>query len=155
MFTDDIILWLEHNGYTHTINASSTRDGYLPRESTIEYMELPLYDVSSFNIQPWLEPVAKQLDRVYARYISEIRFQKGNGYNRNGNSNGNGSRIGQTTKVLVHCQAGISRSVTLVLYWLMTRKGMTFNDAFEYIKTRRNIANPNSGFVKILTQIHG
>ncbi len=141
MFTDDIIWWLECNGYSHTINASGTRAGYAPRQSTIGYMELPLSDTPEFDIAPWLEPVAKQLDHIHASYINELRARRGNISPK------------RISKVLVHCQAGVSRSVTLVAYWLMTRKGMTFDDAITFIRQRRKIANPNKGFTQILKNL--
>lgn len=51
--------------------------------------------------------------------------------------------------VLVHCQAGMSRSVSLVLYYLM--KSNEYDDiikGMEYIKECRIIADPNIGFLK-------
>lgn len=48
--------------------------------------------------------------------------------------------------VLVHCMAGISRSVSLVTYYLMKKYHVSYNTAIDYIKTRRSIANPNECF---------
>ena len=50
-------------------------------------------------------------------------------------------------RVLVHCAAGISRSASMVIAYLMYTRGMSFNDAYAYVKDRRNIVNPNMGFV--------
>jgi protein-tyrosine phosphatase len=49
-------------------------------------------------------------------------------------------------KVLVHCVMGISRSVTIVLAYLMIVCGYTYEDAFDYVKSIRPIINPNIGF---------
>ncbi|KAG0054623.1 dual specificity phosphatase 12 [Gryganskiella cystojenkinii] len=54
-------------------------------------------------------------------------------------------------KVLVHCMAGASRSVTVVCAYLMKTKGMTADEALETVKKLRHIAGPNDGFV---TQLH-
>ncbi|KAM3144464.1 hypothetical protein pb186bvf_003333 [Paramecium bursaria] len=52
--------------------------------------------------------------------------------------------------VLVHCFAGVSRSVTLTCAYLMKTNSWTFDQALEYVKTRRPIAWPNNGFRKQL-----
>ncbi|KAL0414596.1 UNVERIFIED_CONTAM: Dual specificity protein phosphatase 1 [Sesamum radiatum] len=49
--------------------------------------------------------------------------------------------------VLVHCFAGRSRSVTVVIGYLMFKNGMSFAEALEYVKTKRPVASPNSGFM--------
>eukprot|EP00270_Netrium_digitus_P018637 TRINITY_DN7117_c0_g1_i1.p1 TRINITY_DN7117_c0_g1~~TRINITY_DN7117_c0_g1_i1.p1 ORF type:complete len:208 (+),score=61.68 TRINITY_DN7117_c0_g1_i1:235-858(+) len=54
--------------------------------------------------------------------------------------------------ILVHCLAGMSRSVTVVVAYLMKTKGMSFREALFYVKQRRAIAQPNSGFVRQLEQ---
>jgi hypothetical protein len=54
---------------------------------------------------------------------------------------------------LVHCQAGISRSVTFVVAYLMQRKQMSLKDAFLAVKSARPQAGPNSGYWKQLMQL--
>ena len=54
--------------------------------------------------------------------------------------------------ILVHCMAGISRSVSLVSYFLMKRYGLPFNQVINSIKTKRIIANPNDSFKLQLSQ---
>lgn len=49
--------------------------------------------------------------------------------------------------VLVHCAAGVSRSATLVIAYLMKRKGMPFLEAYSFVKERRPIIRPNEGFL--------
>ncbi len=50
-------------------------------------------------------------------------------------------------RVLVHCSQGVSRSVTLVIAYLMWRHGQCFEEAFAAVKAARGVANPNIGFV--------
>jgi protein tyrosine phosphatase len=49
-------------------------------------------------------------------------------------------------KILVHCSYGISRSATIVIAYLMKYKGMRLNEAYKYVKDRRDIIEPNMGF---------
>ena len=46
--------------------------------------------------------------------------------------------------------AGISRSATLVIAYLMKYMGMSMQQAFTTISTKRRKINPNSGFMKQL-----
>jgi protein-tyrosine phosphatase/Leucine-rich repeat (LRR) protein len=52
----------------------------------------------------------------------------------------------ESSGILVHCIAGQSRSVCLVLSYLMKYHNMSFNDAMDYVKTRRHTAQPNMSF---------
>ncbi|EDV28726.1 expressed hypothetical protein, partial [Trichoplax adhaerens] len=51
---------------------------------------------------------------------------------------------------LVHCQAGISRSTTIVVSYLMRHNGHSFDDAYKYVKKMRPIVSPNISFVGAL-----
>lgn len=55
-------------------------------------------------------------------------------------------------KVLVHCEAGISRSPTICMAYLMKAKQFRLKDAFDYIKQRRSVVSPNFGFMGQLLQ---
>ena len=48
--------------------------------------------------------------------------------------------------VLVHCVAGMSRSVALVLAWLLYAERMQLRAALDLVRQRRPIALPNPGF---------
>lgn len=51
---------------------------------------------------------------------------------------------------MVHCLAGVSRSVSLVLAYLIKHRGMSYREAYELIKGRRKIIHPNDGFIEQL-----
>ena len=54
------------------------------------------------------------------------------------------------TNVLVHCLAGISRSATIVIAYLIKMNKMSFDQAYNFVKKRRKIIFPNPGFVRQL-----
>ena len=58
--------------------------------------------------------------------------------------------------------AGISRSTTLLIAYLIRYRGMKSDEALQYVRSRRSIVNPNPGFwnqlkqyEKILIKRHG
>jgi len=53
-------------------------------------------------------------------------------------------------RVLVHCRAGISRSVTIICAYLIATKRITAKDALKLVRKKRPRANPNYGFWKQL-----
>uniref|UniRef100_A0A3Q3VK01 Uncharacterized protein n=1 Tax=Mola mola TaxID=94237 RepID=A0A3Q3VK01_MOLML len=55
-------------------------------------------------------------------------------------------------KVLIHGNAGISRSAALVIAYLMETFGMKYRDAFSHVQERRFCINPNVGFVHQLQE---
>ncbi len=56
-------------------------------------------------------------------------------------------------KVIVHCKAGISRSASTIIAYLMIYKKMNLEDAYYYVLKRREIIEPNDGFIKQLKQL--
>jgi len=45
---------------------------------------------------------------------------------------------------------GISRSVTMLIAYLMTYEDLLYHEALRHVREKRPIANPNSGFEKHL-----
>mmetsp|Transcript_24338 Transcript_24338/g.28021 ORF Transcript_24338/g.28021 Transcript_24338/m.28021 type:complete len:367 (-) Transcript_24338:254-1354(-) len=54
--------------------------------------------------------------------------------------------------VLVHCQRGISRSATCVLFYLMRKAGMTLEEALKVCQRRRPQICPNPAFMEQLSR---
>ena len=48
--------------------------------------------------------------------------------------------------ILVHCQAGISRSASIVISYVMKLKKMEFQDALKFVRSKRYQIAPNQGF---------
>lgn len=48
--------------------------------------------------------------------------------------------------ILVHCNAGISRSASVIIGYLMLNFNFNFSKAFEHVRLARNCIKPNCGF---------
>ncbi|CDW78924.1 protein-tyrosine phosphatase [Stylonychia lemnae] len=58
--------------------------------------------------------------------------------------------VSKNGKVFVHCYAGVSRSATIVIAYLMLEHGLSFSAAIKLVKSKRPFINPNDGFRKQL-----
>merc|ERR1719491_605229 len=52
----------------------------------------------------------------------------------------------EKARVLVHCHAGISRSATITIAYLMFAWKLTMFDALTHLQSKRYIITPNQGF---------
>lgn len=52
--------------------------------------------------------------------------------------------------VFIHCLKGVSRSASVVIAFLILKKGLTFEVAFDYVRSKRFCINPNSSFLNTL-----
>ena len=114
---------LKQNGITHVLNCV----GFVCPEyfkDDFVYRTLWLQDSPSEDITSILYDVFD--------YFEDVREQSG--------------------RVFVHCCQGVSRSTSLVIAYLMWREGQSFDDAFQYVKAARGIADPNMGFACQLLQ---
>jgi hypothetical protein len=50
------------------------------------------------------------------------------------------------TNVLVHCAAGISRSSAMLISYLMRKYQLTFEKAWDLVKSKRSCSYPNMNF---------
>lgn len=115
--------WLKQHGITHIVNASIEIPNYFPNNFT--YLRLNLFDIPQQKIYQALEPSYRFMDNA----------------------------ISKEGKVLVHCHAGVSRSTSIVLYYLMKKDKMSLPEALNYVKVRRPRVNPNQGFIKQLNSL--
>ena len=115
---------LKEKGITHIINILSQR--FEPYPSDFEYMHICAYDVTNWTL-------------IY-------NFQATNLFIRDALKNGG--------KVYIHCMCGISRSVSVLLAYLMTQSTKTLDILLREVQTVRPIANPNPGFIDQLMEFH-
>jgi protein-tyrosine phosphatase len=98
------------------------------KECRSEYFHLgikvnnyPIIDSSKFKINPYID-----------RIIDDI--------NRN---------ISNRDPVFIHCRMGRSRSVAIILAYLIKYNNKTLSESLQYVKNQRKI-NPNAGFMSEL-----
>jgi len=56
-------------------------------------------------------------------------------------------RYSKHNGVLVHCMAGVSRSATVVIAYIMKKLGLSCTEASKFVQDRHPIADPNIGFM--------
>jgi predicted protein tyrosine phosphatase len=105
-------------------------------EKKHQYLRVDILDLPSQNIRKHFDTVIEFIGSCFFSVPSAV-----NGFLHLDNalqSNGN---------VLVHCSAGISRSPTLVLAYLMKKNHWTLDQAFEKMRKLRQIVDPNVSFI--------
>jgi protein-tyrosine phosphatase len=117
---------LNHNRITHVINLTTNIPNKF--EPSIEYLRIHIFDLPSERIQTHFKDTFDFIDKAISN---------------NGENN-----------VLVHCNAGVSRSSTIVIAYLMQKKIFkTYKEAFEHLKRVRPIVCPNFGFINQLNKL--
>jgi predicted protein tyrosine phosphatase len=113
---------LKKNGITHILTVAM---GLMPKFPTqFTYKLISILDCPSANLKVHFQPC--------------IKFLK--------------DSIQSGGTVLVHCFAGVSRSTTIVIAYLMQEFGMTMAEALKHVKKQRYFINPNDGFRRQLQQ---
>lgn len=113
---------LRELGITCLLNVSTTCKNMFEQE--FDYMNIPVNDNDSANLSSWFDKAI--------HFIDNARDNDG--------------------KVLVHCQAGVSRSATVCIAYLMYKNNMTLEDAFDHVRARRGIISPNLNFMQQLKE---
>ena len=57
-------------------------------------------------------------------------------------------------RILIHCYKGVSRSVSVLISYLIYLYKWTYDKAFDFVQSKRPIANPNIGFYLQLKTFH-
>ena len=57
-------------------------------------------------------------------------------------------------RVLIHCYKGVSRSVSIIISYLIFLHKWSYDEAFDFVQLKRPIANPNIGFYLQLKTFH-
>ncbi len=55
--------------------------------------------------------------------------------------------------VLIHCHCGVSRAPTVAIVHRIVHAGDSLRNAWQLVKSRRRMAQPNPGFVRLLVDV--
>ena len=61
--------------------------------------------------------------------------------------------IQQQDNILIHCQAGVSRSASIVIGYLIHSRRLSAKEALDYVQQRRPCVRPNPGFWRELQEL--
>jgi hypothetical protein len=103
-------------------------------------MHLGLEDNTKEDIYMYFESSTAFIDSVATLPVATLPLQEGSS-----------STSSSLPSVLVHCHSGMSRSVTICMAYLMW-KGKSLIEAFEMVKSTRQQASPNAGFMEQLCE---
>lgn len=104
------------------LNVTEEVPNAFERDPEFKYMQCSVRDDLSHDISKWFKATADFIDQGLASGVS----------------------------VLVHCAAGVSRSATIMIMYLIQRKSCSLHDAYHHVLERRNIIEPNMAFYEQL-----
>jgi len=113
---------LRDNGITFVVNATPDLPNPAGARIGVEYLRVPVDDMPQAQLNAHFDYVTQK--------INQVKLNGG--------------------KTLVHCVAGISRSSTLCIAYLMRYEGLSLLASHQLVKTSRPIIRPNNGFWKQL-----
>ncbi|XP_038666636.1 dual specificity protein phosphatase 10 [Scyliorhinus canicula] len=103
----------------YIINVTTHLPLYHYEQGIFRYKRLPATDSNKQNLRQYFEEAFEFIEEAH---------QCGKG-------------------LLIHCQAGVSRSATIVIAYLMKHTLMTMTDAYKFVKGKRPIISPNLNFM--------
>ncbi|XP_021119655.1 dual specificity protein phosphatase 8 isoform X2 [Heterocephalus glaber] len=109
---------MTQNGISYVLNASNS----CPKPDFIcesRFMRIPINDNYCEKLLPWLDKSVEFIDKAKL----------------------------SSCQVIVHCLAGISRSATIAIAYIMKTMGMSSDDAYRFVKDRRPSISPNFNFL--------
>jgi hypothetical protein len=119
-------LWMRQNDITHvlTVMPESQIPTIAPLPLSGTRKVVPVLDVSSTPIQDHFSDIFRWM-----------------------------THLPKDSKLLIHCQAGISRSVTLLASYFIRRYRMTYEETIHHMRQYRRQCGPNNGFVYQLRRL--
>jgi len=114
--------YLKQNKISCVLTVADVKSFTLPKSIVPNHLIIPADDHQSFKLSKYFTTCFK--------FIHENRSKGKN--------------------VLVHCMAGISRSSTIIIGYLMTNENMSLEIAYKFVRQKRRAAFPNFGFMKQL-----
>lgn len=116
---------IQGNGITWIVNATIELPKFKPFKD--KTLRIPVTDDRSSDINPFLEHAADAIHEL----------------------------ISHKEKVVVHCQAGVSRSTVIVLAYLIKWHKMSLRSAYNMVYNKRPVIRPNTTFLHALVKFEG
>ena len=114
--------WLIKHKIKHILNATIDIHNRYPLE--FNYLTIPIDDSLECDLNPYLQEAFDFIDQA----------------------------VNNKEYILVHCVAGVSRSASLVIYYLIKEYKLTYQSSFKTIRKVRSIVYPNPNFKRQLLQ---
>ena len=112
---------LQQLGITHIMNVTEKSPSF---PDDFQYFSLSIHDQPNVKISNFFKEGAEWIKDAITKRQED----------------------GQVGKVLIHCRAGVSRSVTMCAAYLMLIEGMQLHSAVEWMYHQRPVICPNEGF---------
>ena len=124
--------------YLYVGNFASSADAKFLNDRKIKYI-LNVTPSPSHNVQPDIEYLSISIndndkEDILSNFDQSITFIN------------KAKAAGPDYNVLVHCHFGISRSVTIVIAYVMKEKGWPLARAMKFVRNRHPNGEPNFGF---------
>ncbi|KAL5965667.1 Dual specificity protein phosphatase 1, partial [Taenia solium] len=110
---------MEERSITHIINATREQSNFFEGGGKVEYLRVPVDDNNTADLMPYFRPAIEFIDEAM--------------------------RAGG--RVLVHCKAGVSRSPSLVIAYLVAHSSLTVMEAFTLVNHLRSAVGPSLHFL--------
>ena len=111
--------WITENGITHVLNMAAEWNRFPSMEKIDEYVKMDLHDSTRENNRQTLLEFDKAADLL-------MKWKNAG-----------------DARILVHCNAGVSRSSSTVIAFLIKYENMSFEKAFALVEQERPVVNPN------------
>ncbi len=113
--------WIKETGITHIISCREVK--HSNELAGITYIDVIMYDTNSQKLLEPCETIFKNIEEILAK---------------------------EGTCILIHCTAGISRSASALIYYIMRKEEYDYCKALDFISGKRPCIGPNGSFANQL-----
>lgn len=141
---NDRDLLREHH-ITHLVHALDVPWIPLSERDGFNCYRIDILDQSTADIRPHLEAACNHIDKALRSGKNVLVHCQQVRYHVNLSTD-------HLTDLFLRCSQGVSRSSAIVIAYLIRNHGMTYDNAFTFVKRQRACIKPNSGFVRALQE---
>ncbi|KAL9655066.1 hypothetical protein ABK040_008848 [Willaertia magna] len=127
--------YLKKIGITHILMVAEGLS--IPFPFDFKYLKIDLKDELEENLLEYIDKCVSFIENAL-----DIDNKEKNNNNTNNNN--------QINKCYVHCKAGVSRSASMVIAYLMKSRKLNVDEALEFVRSKRPQVCPNLSFINQL-----